>query len=146
MGFFDSVKNIAGDVGDTIKKGSKTASDNAKKLAEKAKLKREINGFESEIEKTYIEIGKKYFETIRNNPSAEYMTEVDTIIKNQQSIEDAKRMLAALDDKLNCPNCGAPLLKEQKFCDKCGTKIDDASSAESVETEVIIENDSDKQF
>lgn len=139
MGFFDSVKNIAGDVGDTIKKGTKTASDNAKKLAEKTKLKREITGFESEINKAYAEIGKKYFETIRSNPTEEYMNEVETIIKNQSSIEDAKKMLAALEDKTNCPNCGAPLIKEQKFCDKCGAKISDII-VESVEAEVVDDN------
>ncbi len=144
MGFFDSVKNIAGDVGDTIKKGTKTASDNAKKLAEKTKLKREIGNFEAEIEKAYAEIGKKYFETIRSNPSAEYMNEVESIIKNQKSIEDAQKMLASLEDKGNCPNCGAPLLKEQKFCDKCGAKVNDVV-VESVEAEVVDDN-SNKEF
>lgn len=137
MGFLDSVKNLAGDVGNTVKKGAKTGSDNVKKAAEKAKIKRDISNCESELTKTYAEIGKKFFETIRSNPTEDYLMEAETIMKIEKQIEDAKKELAALEDKHNCPSCGAAIFKEQRFCDKCGAKIEepvDEEETENVET------------
>ncbi len=140
MSFLDSVKNIAGDVGDTIKKGAKTTSDNAKKLAEKSRLKRDISNCEGEINKIYAEIGKKYFAEIRNNPSDEYIGFVESILKNEKQIEDSKKQLSELEDKCPCPNCGVLLFKEQKFCDKCGAKVSlEAEVKEEVQTETVSE-------
>ena len=133
MSFLDSVKDIAGAVGNTVSKGAKSVSENSKKLAEKTRIKREIALIEADINNSYIEIGKKYFEAISKAPSEEYAFDVDNIITKNQQLEEAKKSLMDLEDKHNCPECGAPVFKDQKFCDKCGSKLEEYTKVEVVE-------------
>lgn len=123
MGFMDSVKGIAGKIGESVEKGAKTVSDGSKKLAEKTKVKREIAALEKEVNEAYIEIGKKYYEEICAAPSEEFKQYVDVIKNNADALENARNQLMELEDKMNCTNCGAEVSKEQKFCDKCGASI-----------------------
>lgn len=124
MGFMDKLKDMAGKVGDTVEKGAKNVSDNSKKMAEKMKLKKEINQADTAIKNAYIEIGKKYFELNSTSPSEDFAESVAIINENNAKIESLKASLDALEDKMPCPGCGAVLDKSQKFCDKCGAKIE----------------------
>jgi rubrerythrin len=133
MGLFDSVKNIAGSVGDTVSKGARTGTDNLKKMAEKSKIKREISMIEHDINNSYIEIGKKYFEAIKNAPAEEYLFDVENILTKNQQLEEAKKSLMELEDKYSCPECGGSVTKDQKFCDKCGHKLETFAKVEVVE-------------
>lgn len=133
MSFLDSVKDIAGAVGNTVSKGAKSVSENSKKLAEKSKIKRDIALIEADINNSYIEIGKKYFETINRAPSEEYAFDVDNIIAKNEQLEAAKKALMDLEDKHTCPECGASVFKDQKFCDKCGTKLEECIKVEVIE-------------
>ena len=51
MGFFDKLKDMAGDAGDAISKGAKNVSDSSKKMVEKTKIKNKISKLEEDIEK-----------------------------------------------------------------------------------------------
>jgi ribosomal protein S27AE len=124
MGLLDSLKSVAGSVGDTVSKGAKTVSENSKKMAEKSKIKREIAMIEADINNSYIEIGKKFFETISRAPSEEYVFDVENILAKNKQLEEAKKALMDLEDKHSCPSCGAAVTKEQMFCDKCGYKLE----------------------
>lgn len=135
MGFMDSMKDFAGKIGESVEKGAKTVSDGSKKIVDKSKIKREISRLEKEINDSYIEIGKKYFEKISELPSDEYSEAVDSIKSNMEELEKAKQQLMKLEDKINCPNCGEPVLRSQKFCDKCGAKV----SVDEPESTVTVE-------
>lgn len=124
MGFMDKLKDMAEKVGDTVEKGAKNVSDNSKKMAEKMRLKKEIGQVENDIKDAYIEIGKKYFELNSTAPSEDYAENVNSIIANNAKIEELKAALNSLEDKIPCPGCGANLDKTQKFCDKCGAKVE----------------------
>ena len=139
MGILDSVKNIAGSVGNTVSKGAKSVSENSKKLAEKSKINREIKMLEADINNSYLEIGKKYFETISSAPAEEYAFDVENIIAKNQQLEEAKKALMELEDKHSCPQCGAVVYREQKFCDKCGSKLEEWTKVEVVEEVNIVE-------
>ena len=133
MGILDQVKNIADSVGNTVSKGAKTGTDNLKKMAEKSKIKREIAMIEADINNSYIEIGKKFFETISRAPSEEYAFDVENIISKNAQLEEAKKSLMELEDKFTCPECGAAVTKEQAFCPKCGHKQEHFVKADVVE-------------
>lgn len=124
MGFFDQVKDLAGKVGNTVEKGAKSISDSSKKMAEKSKLKNEISQVESEMNSAYISIGKVYFEKAVENSDPDCINAVETITKNAVRLEQLHKQLDNLEDKISCQNCGASLSKEQKFCDKCGAKVE----------------------
>lgn len=123
MGFMDTIKDVAEKVGDTVGKGVKSVSETSQKVAEKMKLKKQINQLEAEINAAYIVIGKKYFDENSASPAPEYEEEINKIISNREKSESLKAELNALDDKITCPKCGASLLIEQNFCDKCGENL-----------------------
>ena len=131
----DSLKGIAGKVGDTVEKGVKTGSDSYKKMTEKARLKKEIAQAESAIQNAYIEIGKKF---AQENPENEaYKEFFDTIAEKNADIEKLNAQIFDLEDKITCKKCGASLDKDAKFCNKCGEKIE----VPVVTAEVVEEGD-----
>lgn len=124
MGFMDSMRGFAEKVGDKVEKGAKSVSDNSKKIAEKTKVKKEISMLENEINSAYSSIGKLYFEANSSNPDADFADLMSDITTKTDRVEKFRQLLASLDDKYTCKQCGAELTKVQKFCDKCGTKVE----------------------
>lgn len=125
MGFLDSVKDLAGKVGNTVEKGAKSVSDSSKKMAEKSRLKKEISQLETEVNSAYISIGKVFFDRLSASPEPECENAVETIVTKGERIEQLRKLLNNLEDKMPCPSCGADIAKGQKFCDKCGAKIEE---------------------
>lgn len=128
MGFMDNVKEFAAKVGNTVEKGAKSVSDNSKKMAEKSKVRREISQLETEMNNAYYAIGKKYFDLHSAAPEEGYEEYVNTIIADIDKIEKFRLLLASMDDKQPCSNCGAEVVRGQKFCDKCGTRVEFAEA------------------
>ena len=128
MGFMDNVKGFAAKVGSTVEKGAKSVSDNSKKMAEKSKVRREISQLETEMNNAYYAIGKKYFELHSAAPEEGYEESVNTIIANIDRIEKFRLLFASMDDKQLCAGCGAEVVRGQKFCDKCGAKVEFAEA------------------
>ncbi len=124
MGFMDSVKGFAGKVGDSVERGAKSVSDSSKKMQEKSRIKKEISNLEAEVNSSYFAIGKKYFDLNSATPESEYSDSVTNIIKCSDRLEKFKLLLASLDDKMACTGCGAEVTRTQKFCDKCGAKVE----------------------
>lgn len=124
MGFMDSVKGFAEKVGDKVESGVKSVSDSSKKMAEKSRIKREIAVLEGEVNNAYISIGKKYMELHADSPSEEFAESVETIKTKSERAEKFRELLASLDDKQTCSGCGAEISRDQKFCDKCGAKVE----------------------
>ena len=125
MGFMDSVKGFAEKVGDTVERGAKSVSDSSKKIAEKNRVKREIAVLENDINNAYYAIGKKYMELHGENPGEEYAETVELIKSKTDRADKFKIILAAMDEKQTCTGCGAEVARGQKFCDKCGAKIEE---------------------
>lgn len=136
MGFLEQVKDLAGKVGNTVEKGAKSVSDGSKKMAEKSRLKKEISSLENEITSAYVSIGKVYFSRISENPEPECAGAVETIVTKGARIEQLRQLLDGLEDKTTCTNCGASISKGQKFCDKCGAKVE--SVAEPINVEPVV--------
>ncbi|MCM1007791.1 MAG: zinc ribbon domain-containing protein [Ruminococcus flavefaciens] len=124
MGFLDSVKGFAGKVGDTVEKGAKSVSESSKKMTEKSRVKKEITQLENEINNAYYAIGKKYFELNSADPADEYAAPVNDIIQKSERAEKFRLLLASMEDKQPCSNCGAEVMKGQRFCDKCGAQVE----------------------
>lgn len=128
MGFMDKVKETADKVGNKIEKGFKNVSDSSQKLSDKMKLKKQIGQLEADVDAAYNEIGKKFFAANSSAPSAEYAEKFSEITAKNEQIEALRNELNALEDKFNCPGCGALLMKGQSFCDKCGINVSAFSS------------------
>lgn len=143
MGFMDKVKGVAGEVGDTFKKGVKSVSDGSQKFTDKMKLKKQVTDLENEIKQIYSTIGKIYIENNKDNVPENISALAESLKAKNAELAQVKEELDALNDKPVCPTCGAVLQKEQRFCDKCGTKV--VHEAEHVEADVVAETQSDEQ-
>jgi len=131
MSFVDSVKEIAGKVGDTVDKGIKSGSDSYKKMTEKSRLKREANRLNNEMNNIYIGVGKKLY---ADNPySDKFKVQFDNIREKEAELEKINAVIEELEDRHPCPKCGELLSKDARFCDKCGTKVVSARSEEKPE-------------
>lgn len=143
MGFMDKVKDMAGGVGDTLKKGVKNVSESSQKLSDKMKLKKKISDLEKEMNEIYLEIGKKYLETHKDGISGEMAEFADRINAINADVAAAQQELDELSDKMICPSCGVAVPKDQRFCDKCGAMINQpapetpSEEPEHVDAEVV---------
>lgn len=136
MGFMDKLKEIGSKVGDTVGTGLNTATDNVKKMQEKARLNKEINQLEADINGAYISIGKKCME--EHPDDADFAEFYEVIKADNAKIEELNVQLTALEDKVVCKNCGASVAREAKFCDKCGAKVEIPAPVVEEETEKVV--------
>ena len=120
MEWFETVKG-------TLKKTAEIAYDKSSQLVEITKLNIRIAEAESNIDKSFKELGIKYFEEIKNG------CEVDESIKAvYENIENKYSQIEELKNKINllkkvkaCENCGEANPQDNIFCAKCGAKIED---------------------
>lgn len=125
MGFMDKIYGMTQKVGDTFEKGAKNVSDGSKKVADKMRIKKEINAAEGEINSIHLQLGKKCYELNAENPQADYADMINEIKAKLAKIETLKNELNALEDKLPCPGCGQVVAKGSKFCAGCGADVSD---------------------
>ena len=111
-------------IGDTIVNVGKDVSSKAKELSGVAKLKMDIRSKEEFVEKQYALIGKKYFETHKDDDILDY-GECSSIEEALQSIKEMKKQLMELKGVKRCDKCGAEIPEGTNFCGRCGAKVDD---------------------
>jgi len=132
-GFFDNVSKNASKTFKTIKVKSEI-------VVESVKIKRQISDFKSHINILFFDIGKSFYNSFKENDiSDEKMEELkkscQEILKFEEKISGLEKELKNLDlkEKIEiydkrivgkCPNCGNPINKGDKFCTKCGQKIE----------------------
>lgn len=77
----------------------------------------------NEIENSYLELGKKYFEANKDNekdPFAEQLDVIKTMYEKEKLWHQYK---LKQEGKLLCESCGAIITDDSLFCNKCGAKI-----------------------
>jgi len=89
MAFFDDLKAKAG-------RAANEAADKAKELAELTKLKSEIASQESKISAAYLEIGKRLYETEKENPDSPVADLCEKIAESGAAIDELKSRIEAL--------------------------------------------------
>ncbi|MGN1225070.1 MAG: zinc-ribbon domain-containing protein [Ruminococcus sp.] len=116
------MKEMFEKAGDSVSKFAKSVGDNSKKLASKVKLNKTIHDLEKIKETAYTEIGKQYFLSHADAVEEPYAEWALKIVEANEQITKCKQEIAALDDLLICPVCGAEIAEGQKFCSHCGAK------------------------
>lgn len=132
------MKEVFEKAGDSVSKFAKSVGDNSKKLASKVKLNKTIHDLEKIKEIAYTEIGKQYFLSHADAVEEPYAEWTLKIVEANEQITKCKQEIAALDDLLICPVCGAEIAEEQKFCSHCGAKNEvKPESAAEAKTETV---------
>ena len=98
MGFFDKVKEVAGQAGEKAKEGFAVAKDKAQDFAETTKQKAKIAEAEKGIKDIYTSIGKMLFEQFPDLAKEKFPEQIGKIGEFQGAIEAAKAVIASLAD------------------------------------------------
>lgn len=109
-----------------------------------SKLEEKINQEKEEIKKILFQIGIKYYEEYKDEPN-EYLVPLCNVV------DESNRVIIMCEQQINyingvqiCPNCGAKLSLDAKFCDQCGynllatDKKEDSEEIKQVENTEII--------
>jgi len=135
MDFFEKL-------GETISTKSKDVAKKAKEVAEVVSLNAKISTQEDIINKTYAEIGQKYYEKNKQDSFHEFGAEFDTINHAMEEIERLKDEIQTIKNTKICPKCKEEVPTDSAFCSKCGAQFEVESEApqETPEEEVSKED------
>lgn len=95
----EKVKETIDVMADTTKDVAYRAADKAKTMSRIAKLSLEINGEKDSIKKAYVEIGKLYYETHKDDPDGFFVQLCDEITMAMKSISEKEAEIADLKTK-----------------------------------------------
>ena len=112
MGFFENLTQ-------SVSKAAKQASDSAKTLADKSRVKKGIADLENEIRSRFCEIGEKFFKE-NPTPTPEYEELFKAITDLRAALAEKEKELQALEGTTSCPSCGKTVPRDVKFCSFCG--------------------------
>ncbi len=114
-----------GNFGKKIGEFAHNTSEKVSDMAETSKLNGAIGDRKAEIQKTYVEIGKRYFEEFGGNPEIgeAYRADCETIRKSLERIRWLELKVLEVNGKTVCTGCGEEIDATLAFCSKCGTKV-----------------------
>lgn len=126
-------------LGKKLGEATQTATKKSSELMETTKLNSEIKSERNKINKYYLEIGKKVYETYNEDDKIfEGFEELlDEINNSKSKIQELNERLLAIKNIKTCSNCGHELPKESTYCDKCGAKQElvDENKEENIESD-----------
>ncbi len=145
-------------LGDTIVSVSKDATQKAKDISELARIRMEIRAKKDYINKLYLEIGKSYYESHKDDEEKEFNDHMELIKEAQESLEELKKQSGQIKGTIKCEQCGQEMPLEADYCSKCGTKLikskkedfdtifedEEAASEEIVQEEKSIDDEDDE--
>ncbi len=95
----DKTKDFAEKAADKTKDLAEKAADKAKATARIAKLNMEISAEKDNMKKTYLEIGKLYYDTHKENPEGFFIQLCEEIALAEKNIADKQAEIAELKTK-----------------------------------------------
>ena len=113
MEFFDKLTA-------SVSRTAKQVSDNAKTLADKNRIRKDIAATENELRNRFRDIGERYFTETQDNPAPEYAEMFAAITELQATLAAKQHEIEMLDGTSICPNCGGAVALGSKFCPHCG--------------------------
>ncbi len=116
MDFFDKLTA-------SVSKTAKQVSDNAKNLADKNRVRKDIAAIENELRNRYRDIGEKLYNENCENPAPEYAEAFSAITELKANLEAKNREIEQLEGTVPCPGCGKAVPIGSKFCSSCGTAV-----------------------
>jgi formate dehydrogenase maturation protein FdhE len=104
-----------------------------------AKLQSAINKAKQDIEETYKEIGKIYYENFALEENELFTEQISRIKDNNTKIITLQEQINQLKGTKMCDGCGKELKQDMSFCPYCGNKQEEAPVEEANAQEVHVE-------
>lgn len=141
MSFFEDLKKIVSEKAPVVKQKTGEVVDVVVKKTEQTveiqKIKGQISTMERNNERDFKDIGKIVYEMFKKGEGADeaYIELCDAIAAREEVIAQSKQEIAKLKGLDVCEKCGKHLDSDAKFCQECGTKVDEESYEEVFEEE-----------
>lgn len=116
MPFFD-------DISRKISKGSQSAIQKAKDMADIARINSAISEEEKNIDDIYKQIGKAYVEAHPNDCENGLKEAVNRLKNAQARLDSYRRQVQDLKGVARCPRCGGEVPANAAFCNLCGAPL-----------------------
>ena len=97
----EGAKDFAGKAADTTRDLAGKAADKAKAGGRIAKLSMELSQEKEKLKKTYLEIGKHYYDTHKDNPDGFFVQLCEEIAAAEGVIAEKEAEIAQLKDSFN---------------------------------------------
>lgn len=107
----------------SVSKTVKQASDGAKVLADKNRVRKDIASAENELRARYREIGERFYAENASNPPQAYADLFAEIAALQTELDDMQKELEMLTGSMTCKNCGKGIGTDARFCPYCGEPV-----------------------
>lgn len=133
MDFFQKLGNTLSNTGKDIAKKTKDMSDISR-------LNHEITKQQEQIDRTYSEIGKLYFQNYSTVDYPELKELCDSIKEANQKIEDLKAEITQIKGIINCPKCNSEVSTSAMFCANCGYKLKEETANTEASAEASTED------
>ena len=149
---FDATKDMAEKAADATKDIAEKAADKAKTGSRIAKLNIEIATERDNMKKTYIEIGKLYYDTHKDDPEGFFIQLCEEIALAEKNIADKEAEIAELkaakdDDSIEV-EFEEIVAEEEAAAEDCGCccakKVEEAVEAVEDAVEEVVEKVEDK--
>ncbi len=90
------------------------------------KQKFNIASLKSKREKDYADLGRVYFELVKNDTDLDDNTRnlVDAIREKNDEIARLNQDIQNIKNKRVCPDCNANIDANSSYCNSCGKKLD----------------------
>lgn len=112
-------------LGKTISGAAQTAAKKSGEMVEITKINMSIGSEEDKIEKVYLQIGKKVYDSSIEGTAIsleDFRDAFSEITERLNTIKELKSKILEVKSVKICSACGAELEKEVQFCNKCGAK------------------------
>jgi len=122
MAFFDQL-------GKQLSNAGKSVAQQTKNLADTTLLNNSISEKQKAAQKLYATLGQIYYETYKDDPSANGYQTISQISTLLEEINQCREQLGRLRGNNICPNCGAEVPGDAQFCRGCGTRMEVSAPA-----------------
>lgn len=113
-----------GDLGKKLSKLGQDTKNGVQKVSDSVSISNRISAEKKSLERLFASIGEAVYKEAPDTPRAGLEDE-------WAAVKVAYANIASLEDQLNhvkgiiyCPNCGRPAAKGDKFCARCGYRLD----------------------
>ncbi len=87
------------------------------------KAEQELLAAKKALEEAFLVLGKKYYESKRENAEDEFAAEMNSIKECAEKERLWNQYKLSLEGKMLCDNCNAVITSDSLFCNKCGTPV-----------------------
>jgi len=113
--------SIFDEIGKKITQTGQSAATKTKGLAETVKLNGMISEEEKNIENTFYQLGKSYYQAYRENPNQLFINFIDKINAARANIAIYSEQIKQIKGIKSCQNCGTDVTYGASFCGSCGS-------------------------